>query len=190
MNPKIYKTFIEPFKALQNKTFAKLYFAQTISLLGDALSWVGLALLSYQIDKENSPVILATALTLRVTAFIIFSPFVGVLADKVERKKILYVTHFIRMAIISCLPFISSEWQIYALVFLLNVFNAFFTPTYRAIIPQIVEKKYYREAIGLSTATFQLLGVLGPGLAGILAVWLGVRQIFFWMQSHLLSQEF
>ena len=39
-------------------------------------------------------------------------------------------------------------------------------------------KAYYRQAIGLSTATFQLLGVLGPGLAGILAVWLGVRDIF------------
>ncbi|WP_395047841.1 MFS transporter [Flavobacterium sp.] len=179
MNSKIYQIFIEPFKALQNKTFAKLYLAQTISLLGDAFSWVGLALLAYQIDKENSPVILATALTLRVTAFIVFSPFAGILADKVERKKILYVTHFIRMGIICCLPFITSEWQIYVLVFFLNVFNAFFTPTYRAIIPQVVEGKYYREAIGLSTATFQLLGVLGPALAGIIAVWLGAREIFF-----------
>lgn len=179
MNSKIYQIFLEPFKALQNKTFAKLYLAQTISLLGDAFSWVGLALLAYQIDKQNSPVILATALTLRVTAFIIFSPFAGVLADKVERKKILYVTHFIRMAIICCLPFISSEWQIYVLVFFLNVFNAFFTPTYRAVMPQIIEGKYFREAIGLSTATFQLLGVLGPALAGIIAVWLGARQIFF-----------
>jgi NRE family putative nickel resistance protein-like MFS transporter len=179
MNSKIYQIFVEPFKALQNKTFAKLYLAQTISLLGDAFSWVGLALLTYQIDKENSPVILATALTLRVTAFIIFSPFAGVLADKVERKKILYVTHFIRMAIICCLPFITSEWQIYVLVFFLNVFNAFFTPTYRAVIPQIIEGKYFREAVGLSTATFQLLGVLGPALAGIIAVWLGARQIFF-----------
>ena len=169
----------EPFKALQNKVFAKLYMAQTISLLGDAFSWVGLALLAYQIDKERSPVILATALTLRVTAFIIFSPFAGVMADKVDRKKILYVTHFIRMAIISCLPFINTEWQIYVLVFLLNVFNAFFTPTYRAVIPQIIEGKYFREAVGLSTATFQLLGVLGPALAGIVAVWLGARQIFF-----------
>ncbi len=169
----------EPFKALQNKVFAKLYLAQTISLLGDAFSWVGLALLAYQIDKERSPVILATALTLRVTAFIIFSPFAGVVADKVDRKKILYVTHFIRMAIISCLPFIHTEWQIYVLVFLLNVFNAFFTPTYRAVIPQIIEGKYFREAVGLSTATFQLLGVLGPALAGIVAVWLGARQIFF-----------
>ncbi|MES2519417.1 MAG: MFS transporter [Bacteroidota bacterium] len=169
----------EPFKALQNKTFATLYLAQTISLLGDAFSWVGLALLAYQIDKGNSSVILATALTLRVTAFIIFSPFAGVVADKVDRKKILYVTHFIRMAIICCLPFIYAEWQIYVLVFLLNVFNAFFTPTYRAVIPQIIEGKYFREAVGLSTATFQLLGVLGPALAGIVAVWLGARQIFF-----------
>lgn len=169
----------EPFKALKNKVFAKLYLAQTISLIGDAFTWVGLALLSYQLDKDRSPQILATALTLRVTAFIIFSPFAGVLADKVDRKKILYITHFIRMAIISCLPFITTEWQIYVLVFLLNIFNAFFTPTYRAVIPQIIEGKYYREAVGLSTATYQLLGILGPALAGVIAIWLGAREIFF-----------
>lgn len=175
----IKQILLRPFMALQNKTFAKLYLAQTISLLGDAFSWVGLALLAYQLEKGHSATILATALTLRVVAFIIFSPFAGVVADKIARKKILYVTHFIRMAIICCLPFVNAEWQIYALVFLLNVFNAFFTPTYRAIIPQIIEGNYFREAIGLSTATFQLLGVLGPALAGIVAVWLGARQIFF-----------
>ncbi len=173
------QTMLEPFQALKNKVFAKLYLAQTISLIGDAFTWVGLALLAYQLDKNNSPVILATALTLRVTAFIIFSPFAGVLADKVDRKKILYITHFIRMAIIACLPFITEEWQIYVLVFLLNVFNAFFTPTYRTVIPQVIEGKYYRQAVGLSTATYQLLGILGPALAGIVAVWLGAREIFF-----------
>ncbi|MBL0309609.1 MAG: MFS transporter [Bacteroidetes bacterium] len=173
------QTILEPFQALKNKVFAKLYWGQTISLMGDAFTWVGLALLAYQLDKKHSAVILATALTLRVAAFIIFSPFAGVLADKVDRKKILLITHFIRMAIICCLPFITEEWQIYVLVFLLNVFNAFFTPTYRAIIPQVIEGKYYREAVGLSTATYQLLGILGPASAGIVAVWLGAREIFF-----------
>lgn len=168
----------EPFKALKNKVFAKLYLAQTISLVGDAFTWVGLALLAYQLGGERSPVILATALTLRVTAFIIFSPFAGVLADKVDRKKILYITHFIRMLIVCFLPFITAEWHIYVLVFFLNIFNAFFTPTYRAVIPQIIEGRYYREAVGLSTATYQLLGVLGPALAGVVAVWLGAREIF------------
>ena len=170
---------LESFQALRSRVFATLYFAQTISLLGDAFTWVGLALLAYQFGREQSAVILSTALTLRVLAFILFSPFAGVLADRIDRKKILYVTHFIRMGIVACLPFVTAVWQIYGLVFLLNVFNAFFTPTYKAIIPQVVDKQYYRQAIGLSTATFQLLGVLGPGLAGILAVWLGAREIFF-----------
>ena len=174
----MFEILTEPFKALKNKVFAKLYLAQTISLVGDAFTWVGLALLAYQLGGERSPVILATALTLRVTAFIIFSPFAGVLADKVDRKKILYITHFIRMLIVCFLPFITAEWHIYVLVFFLNVFNAFFTPTYRAVIPQIIEGRYYREAVGLSTATYQLLGVLGPALAGVVAVWLGAREIF------------
>ena len=178
MKNSLIQSLFEPFQALKNRTFAKLYLAQTISLIGDAFTWVGLALLAYEIDPARSPVILATALTLRVTAFIVFSPFAGVLADRVERKKILWVTHFVRMAIVGCLPFVAAEWQIYVLVFLLNVLNAFFTPTYRAIIPQIIEGKYFREAVGLSTATFQVLGILGPGLAGILAVWLGAREIF------------
>jgi NRE family putative nickel resistance protein-like MFS transporter len=168
----------EPFKALRNRVFAKLYFAQTISLLGDAFTWIGLALLSYQFGMERSAIILSTALTLRVIAFIIFSPFAGVLADRVDRKKILYITHCIRMVIVICMVFITKEWQIYLLVFLLNIFNAFFTPTYRSIIPHIVAKDQYRQAIGLSSATFQLLGVLGPGLAGIMAVWFGARNIF------------
>jgi len=169
----------EPFVALKNRVFAGLYFAESISLLGDAFTWVGLALLSYQFGKEKSAIILATALTLRVTAFIIFSPFAGVLADRMSRKTILYTTHFIRMAIVACLPFVNQEWQIYGLVFLLNVFNAFFTPTYRSVIPQVVDHEHYRQAVGLSTATFQILGVLGPGLAGILAIWFGAREVFF-----------
>jgi NRE family putative nickel resistance protein-like MFS transporter len=182
METKDQRTFVqkltEPFLALKNKAFAKLYLAQTISLIGDAFTWVGLALLAYQFGKERSAVILASALTLRVTAFIIFSPFAGVLADKVSRKKILYITHFIRMGIVCCLPFITQEWQIYVLVFFLNVFNAFFTPTYRTVVPQVVDGKYYREAVGLSTATYQLLGILGPALAGVMATWLGARDIF------------
>jgi NRE family putative nickel resistance protein-like MFS transporter len=170
---------IDPFVILKNKTFAGLYFAESISLLGDAFTWVGLALLSYQFGKERSAVILATALTLRVTAFILFSPFAGVLADRISRKTILYTTHFIRMAIVACLPFVNQEWQVYALVFALNIFNALFTPTYRAVIPQVTDHNHYRQAVGLSTATFQILGVIGPGLAGILAVWFGTKQIFF-----------
>lgn len=173
------KIVTEPFKTLRNETFARLYFAQIASLFGDAFTWLGLALLTYEINPDNAVAILASALTLRVTAYIIFSPFAGVVSERFQRKQILLITQFARMAIVCMLPFVNAEWQVYGLIFALNIFAAFFTPTYRAIIPQIVDKEIYREANGLSMATFQLLSVFGPALAGIVAVWLGAKQIFF-----------
>src|SRR5829696_5376464 len=171
---------IRSFKPLANKIFLKLYFSQTISLLGDAFTWVGIALLAYQFGGDRSAEILSIALTLRVTAFIVFGPYAGALADRIDRKKIMYISHFFRMAIVGCLPFVNAVWQIYILMFFLNIFNAFFTPAYKAAIPQsITSKELYSSGIALSNATNQLLAVLGPGLAGGIAVWLGARQIFF-----------
>ena len=170
-----------PFNSLKNKVFAQLYFAQTISLLGDALTWVALALLAFELGgSEGSSKLLAIALLMRVAIFVLASPYAGVLADRIDKKMILVVSHLFRMLIVGIFPFVTQEWHIYALVGALNFFNAFFTPTYKATIPQIIEnKKAYGQAISLSSATYQLLGVMGPGVAGILAVWLGARQIFF-----------
>ena len=169
-----------PLKALKEPLFAKLYFAQAISLLGDSFTWMGIALLSFEFGNNQSAKILATALTLRVTAFIIFGSYAGVLADLVSRKKIMIVTNLFRMLIVFSLAFVKSVLQLYVLIFILNVFNAFFTPAYKACIPQLIRRKEkYGDAISLSNATWQLLGILGPGLAGALAVVLGSRQIFF-----------
>ena len=183
---------LQPLKSLKEKLFARLYLAQTISLIGDACTWIGIALLAFEFGKEESAKILATALTLRVTAFIIFGSYAGVLADRYNRKTILVITNIARMIIVFTLIFINAIWQLYALIFLLNIFNAFFTPAYKACIPQLIKNKdNYGDAITLSNATWQLLGILGPGLAGGLAVWFGSRQIFlFDAVSFIISTIF
>ena len=171
---------VSPFQSLKNKVFAQLYFAQTISLLGDALTWVALALLAFELaGEQGSARLLSIALLMRVSIFVLVSPYAGVLADCIDKKTILGVTHIFRMFIVGAFPFVIREWHIYALVGALNFFNAFFTPTYKATIPQVIDdKETYGQAISLSSATYQLLGVLGPGLAGIMAVWFGARDIF------------
>ena len=166
-------------QCLRNQVFARLYFAQTINLVGDALTWVGLALLAFELAGKNAGVILSGALTLRVAAFVLLSPLAGAIADRFDRKRIMVVTHLARMGIVCLLPFVTQAWQIYAIVFALNVFYAFFTPTYTATIPLVTGKTDYPQAIALSSATFQLLGVLGPGLAGGIAAFIGARQVFF-----------
>ncbi|HEY9711506.1 MAG TPA: MFS transporter [Oculatellaceae cyanobacterium] len=165
--------------SLRNPVFARLYAAQTTSLLGDALTWVGLALLAFELAGKTSAVVLSGALTLRVTAFVLLSPLAGAFADRFDRKLIMVITHLARMLIVSLLPFVTAVWQIYVLIFALNVFNAFFTPTYKATIPLVTGQNDYPQAIALSSATYQLLAVLGPGLAGAIAAFIGARQVFF-----------
>lgn len=173
--------------ALANPIFARLYLAQTINLIGDALTWLGLALLAFELAGAQAGTVLAGALTLRVTAFVILSPLAGAIADRghnlqsvlAHRKRLMILTHMARMGIVCLLPFVTQIWQIYGIVLALNVFYAFFAPTYTATIPLVTQPSERAQAIALSSATYQLLGVLGPGLAGAIAAFVGTRQVFF-----------
>ncbi len=167
------------FQPLKNRRFARLYAAQAINLIGDALTWLGLALLAFELASDRAGLILSGALTLRVMAYVVLSPLAGAIADRVDRKRIMVITHVARMGIVCLLPFVTQIWHIYAIVLALNVFSAFFTPTYTATIPLIATQEEYPTAIALSSATYQLLGVLGPGLAGSIAAFVGIRQVFF-----------
>ncbi len=166
-------------QGLKNPIFARLYLAQTINLVGDALTWLGLALLAWELAGEKSGTVLAGALTLRVLAFVVLSPIAGVIADRIDRKYLMVTTHLARMGIVCLLPFVTQVWQIYAIVLSLNVFYAFFAPTYTATIPLVTTEAERGQSIALASATSQLLGVLGPGLAGSMAAFVGTRQVFF-----------
>ena len=168
-----------PFRSLRNPVFARLYAAQTTSLLGDALTWVGLALLAFELGGSHSAQILAFALTLRVTAFVLFSPLAGLLADRLDRKAIMVTADVVRMVVIGLLPFVTQVWQVYALMFTVNAFTAFFTPTFQATLPAVTTDEELPAALSLSSATNELLGVLGPGIAAGVAAFLGTRNIFF-----------
>lgn len=168
-----------PFSALRNPRFARLYAAQTVSQIGDAFTWVALALLAYQLAENNAATVLGVALTLRVLAFVLFSPLAGVLADRLERRTILLGCHFGRAVLIGLMPFVGEIWHVYVLMFALNTLTAFFTPTNQATVPLVVGREEAGPAFALSSATTELLGIVGPGLAGVLAALVGGRSLFF-----------
>lgn len=177
------------FSALRNPRYARLYAAQTVSQIGDALTWVGVALLAAQlVGPTQAPAVLAVALTLRVTAFVLLSPLAGVLADRVNRRTVLAVCDFGRLLVMLGLFAVTEVWHLYVLMFLLNALTAFFTPTNQATIPLVAGRDDARPAFALSSATTELLGILGPGLAGLLATGLGTRALFLMdAASFLLS---
>ena len=132
------------FESLRNQAFAQLYAAQTVSLFGDALTWVGLALLAFDLaGRDGAATILGTAVTRSVTAFVVPSPLAGALADRLDRKAVLVTADIGRVAVVVLIPFVTAVWQVYALILALNTFTAFFTPTYQATVPLVAGGEDY-----------------------------------------------
>ena len=113
--------------------------AQIISLLGSGVTTICLALYLHQlVGGASAAAAIGNALMLRILAFLLFSQLAGVMADRVNRKKILIAADITRFGLLALFPFTESVWQIYALIFAINAATAFFTPTFEAALPEVV----------------------------------------------------
>src|SRR6266478_6917760 len=164
----------------RNHKFRLVFGAQIISLLGSGVTTVGLALFAYQLTGGvSATAVIGNALTLRILAFLLFSQPAGVIADRVSKKRILIAADVIRFALLALFPFITSVWQIYALIFAINAVTAFFTPTFECSIPEVVGGEQYVKALSLSRIATDVEAVAAPALAGLLVALLGLRWVFW-----------
>src|SRR6267154_5385864 len=151
----------------RNQNFRLLFSAQIISLLGSGVTTVGLALFAYQLTGGTSATaVIGNALTLRILAFLLFSQPAGVIADRINKKKILIAADLIRFGLLALFPFITQVWQIYALIFAINAVTAFFTPTFESSVPEVVGDEHYVQALSLSRVATDIEAVAAPALAG------------------------
>ncbi len=164
----------------RNRNYILLFSAQITSLLGSGVTTVGLALFAYQLTGgESATAVIGYALTLRILAFLLFSQPAGVLADRFNRKKILIAADLARFALLALFPFVTTVWQIYALIFAINAVTAFFTPTFEASIPEVAGEEHYVKALSLSRVAVDVEAFAAPALAGLLVVLVGVRWVFW-----------
>src|SRR3954465_1105281 len=174
----------------RNRNFRLLFSAQIISLLGSGVTTVGLALLAYQLTGgASATAVIGNALMLRILAFLLFSQPAGVIADRVSRKKILIAADVIRFGLLALFPFITTIWQVYALIFAINAVTAFFTPTFEASIPEVVGEEQYVGALSLSRVAVDVEAVAAPALAALLVALFGVRWVFWFDASTTSSRR-
>lgn len=153
---------------LSNPAFRRLFSAQVIALVGTGLTTVALTLLAYDLAQENAGIVLGTALAFKMVAYVVFAPIVGGLAHRLPRKALLISLDVIRAGIVLVMPFVTAVWQIYALIFLLNLFSAGFKPVFAATIPDLLpDERDYTKALSYSRLAYDLENLLSPTLAAI-----------------------
>lgn len=157
------------FRILANRTYRALFIAQVVALLGSGLATVALGLMAWQIGGENAGVVLGTALAIKMVAYVTLAPVASALSERWPRRRMLIMLDLIRAGVAVALPFVSAEWQIYVLIFLLQAASAGFTPTFQATIPDILPNEQdYTKALSLSRLAYDLESLISPMLAAAL----------------------
>lgn len=113
----------------------------------------------------------------------LFSLIGGVVADRMDRRKLLLISQFIQMTCAMVLAALLFRGRppveiIYCLSFIVGTAQAFGGPAYQSIIPSLVPKEDLQNAIALNSIQFNLARVIGPVIGGIAMAQFGAAWCF------------
>lgn len=167
------------FEILKHRTYRHLFLAQVIALIGTGLITIALSLLAYDLAKDKAAQVLGIALAIKMIAYIMVAPVASAYAERLPRKKVLVTLDIIRAGTALFLPFVTEIWQIYLLIFILQSASAAFTPTFQAVIPDVLpDEKEYTNALSLSRLASDLENIISPMLAGLLLTVISYHNLF------------
>lgn len=166
-------------EVLRSSTYARLFTAQVVALLGTGLLTVALGLLAFEIAGADAGVVLGTAFTVKMLAYVGLAPLIAALSDAIPRTTLLVTADLVRAAVALSLPNVDQTWQIYVLIFVLQAASATFTPTFQAVIPDVLpDEKQYTRALSLSRLAYDLEALLSPAVAAALLTVLTFHDLF------------
>ncbi|WP_119582064.1 MFS transporter [Streptomyces europaeiscabiei] len=154
---------------LRHRAYRRLFAAQVVALVGTGLATVALGLLAYDLAGADAGSVLGTALAIKMVAYVVIAPAVGAVAVRLPRRALMVTADLMRAGIAVSLPFVGEVWQVYVLVFLLQSASAAFTPTFQAVIPDVLpEERDYTRALSMSRLAYDLESLFSPALAAAL----------------------
>ncbi|MBB1023974.1 MULTISPECIES: MFS transporter [unclassified Dietzia] len=166
-------------QVLRNPTYAKLFAAQVVALLGTGLLTVALGLLAFDIAGGDAGVVMGVAMTIKMIAYVAVSPVTTALVARLPQKPVLICADLIRAGVAVSLPLVTEAWQIYVLIFLLQSASATFTPTFQAVIPSVLpDEREYTRALSLSRLAYDLESLVSPMLAAALLTAISFNNLF------------
>ncbi|GAA5107967.1 MFS transporter [Haloechinothrix salitolerans] len=148
------------------RDYRHLFGAQVIALLGTGLATVALALLAYRLAGSRAGAVLGTALVIKMVVYVTIAPIAGAYADRLPRRWLLVGLDMVRALVVLALPFVTSVWQVYVLIGVLQAASAAFTPTFQAVLPDILpDQRDYTRALSASQLAASMETLLSPALA-------------------------
>jgi MFS family permease len=168
-------------RPLTVSTFRNLLIADVVSDIGAFMQNVGAAWL--MVSLGAAPIYVALTQTASSLPYFLLALPAGSMGDIVDRRKLVLFTESWMMGVALILAILTisgvmSPWLLLVLTFALSAGDAFETPAWRAILPELVPKEDIAAASALNGIEFNLARAVGPALAGSIIAAAGVATAF------------
>ena len=163
--------------AFGSKRFRIYLYGNIFSVLG---IWVQRLALGWQAwELSHSALVVGLVAAAQFMPTILFTPFFGVVVDRINAKSGAIVMHVV-MTIIAFLlggltfaGAVSVEWLL-GLALANGIANSAYAPIRLALIPDLVTKKQFPSAAAMTATIFNLSRFVGPGVGGAIVAWYGL----------------
>lgn len=169
------------FASLANHNYRLYFCGQALSLIGTwmqatAQAWLVLTL-------SGSAAVLGVVVALQALPVLLLGPYAGVVADRVDRRKLMIVLQSVMGLLAAVLAVLAlggwvQVWQVAVLAVLLGLNNAFENPARQAFIHQIVGNDLIRNAVTLNSVLVNAARAIGPAAAGVILAAVGAGWCF------------
>jgi MFS family permease len=132
----------------------------------------------------GSGVDLGIVVGLQFLPMLLFGPFGGLVADRMNKRRLLYMTQTAGgiLALVLGVLVVSHAvqlWQVYLLATLLGMVNVFDNPTRQTFVMEMVGRDELPNAVSLNTVVMNTSRVVGPAIGGVVITVFGLGICFF-----------
>ena len=173
-----------PFVALRHRNFRLLWGGQLLSNAGTMMQNAAILWhVSLLVEEGQRALALGIVGLVRIVPIIVFSLVGGMVADSIDRRRLMLVTQAgmaVAAVLLAAHAFsgAASLWPVYVLTALSAMFTSFDSPARQSLFPVLVPREHLSNAISLNTIMFQTASVAGPALGGLVIATGGVGWVY------------
>lgn len=170
------------FASLKHRNFRYLWSGTLLMGAGQWIQQVTLGWLLY--DLTSSSILLGALNGARAIPFLIAGPIAGVVADRVDRRKLLLLVEQFLFAATFMMGLLAATgsvapWHLFVFTLATGIAWSFTDPVRQTLIPNVVPKEDLINAVALNSVANNATKVMGPALGGLLIATFGVSGNFF-----------
>ncbi len=171
-----------PFAPLRHRNFRLLWTGLVVSNAG---GWMQFTALGYLMDQlTRAPVYLGVLGLVQAVPRLLFAFLGGVLADRMDRRVMLFTTNVIAMAssvVLGLLTLLGivQVWHLLVIAAFNSLVMSFDMPSRQSLTPSLVAESEVLQAVSLNSLAFNGSSVFGPAVAGVVISLVGTYGAFF-----------